>query len=111
MYDRSGNEAEETGKRIYLCADGGVVRSAAGDDSEDFSGETVSPRYDTLQALERLFSVDAMICETNPYGVSGAHTQGSYTVEDYRALPEDQRVEMIRSGDGVYMVHRILYWK
>ena len=42
-----------------------------------FSGETKSPRYDTLMALEQLF--------TEP-------------LEDYYALPEDKRYELI---DGV----------
>lgn len=61
-----------------------------------FSGETTSPRYDTLQALENLFAEQPMVREEQTYQV---HTQGSYTVDDYRALPEDQRVELI---DGYF---------
>lgn len=64
-----------------------------------FSGETVSPRYDTLQALEALFRESPMVQEACSYQVGSKHTQGSYTVEDYRALPEDQRVELI---DGYF---------
>lgn len=64
-----------------------------------FSGETVSPRYDTLQALEELFRDAPKVCEEAVYQVNSQHTQGSYTVEDYRALPEDQRVELI---DGYF---------
>ncbi len=61
-----------------------------------FSGETLSPRYDTLLALEQLFSESSMIQETVAYS---AHGQGSYTIEDYLALPDEQRVELI---DGYF---------
>ena len=61
-----------------------------------FSGETESPRYDTLLALERFFLGQTMVQEEANYQV---HTQGSYTVDDYRALPEEKRVELI---DGVF---------
>lgn len=64
-----------------------------------FSGETASPRYDTLQALERLFTDGSMVHEGSAYHVDTRHHQGSYTIEDYRALPEDQRVELI---DGFF---------
>lgn len=64
-----------------------------------FSGETVSPRYDTLQALEELFRDSPMVREESAYQVNSQHTQGSYTVDDYYALPEDQRVELI---DGYF---------
>lgn len=65
-----------------------------------FSGETVSPRYDTIQALEELFRDSPMVCEESAaYQVNSRHTQGSYTIDDYRALPEEQRVELI---DGYF---------
>ena len=61
-----------------------------------FSGETVSPRYDTLHALEQLFAEPMEVREEVSYQV---RSQGAYTIEDYRALPDDQRVELI---DGVF---------
>ena len=61
-----------------------------------FSGETVSPRYDTLHALEQLFAEPMVVREEVSYQV---RSQGAYTIEDYRALPDDQRVELI---DGVF---------
>ena len=61
-----------------------------------FSGETVSPRYDTLHALEQLFAEPMVVREGVSYQV---RSQGAYTIEDYRALPDDQRVELI---DGVF---------
>lgn len=64
-----------------------------------FSGETMSPRYDTLQALEELFRESPMVREESVYQVNSQHTQGSYTIDDYYALPEDQRVELI---DGYF---------
>lgn len=81
-----------------------------------FTGVTKSPRYETLQALERVLkpvnqagpvelakeaysdSINQpdMIAEAAvPYGQK---RQGEYTLEDYYALPEDQRYELI---DGV----------
>ena len=61
-----------------------------------FSGETVSPRYDTLHAWEQLFAEPMVVREEVSYQV---RSQGAYTIEDYRALPDDQRVELI---DGVF---------
>ena len=61
-----------------------------------FSGETESPRYDTLQALEQLFSEKSTVCEKASYQ---ADRNGSYTLDDYYALPDEQRVELI---DGYF---------
>lgn len=63
-----------------------------------FNGETTSPRYETIQALEAIFKEPSFAPqprarETSPYMTGGR--QGEYTVEDYRALPEEQRVELI----------------
>lgn len=68
-----------------------------------FGGTTTSPRYDTLKALEKIF----LPIERERYyasvvkDTSAAYTvkrQGEYTVEDYYALPDEQRAELI---DGV----------
>ena len=61
-----------------------------------FCGETVSPRYDTLLALENLFQVKPVLREEASYQIE---KQGIYTVEDYRNLPEERRVELI---DGYF---------
>lgn len=69
-----------------------------------FSGVTGTPRYDTLRALENVLGKkertfhDAMVVrESAPY--YAAKKQGEYTLEDYYALPDEQRVELI---DGVF---------
>ena len=80
-----------------------------------FSGTTKTPRHQTLEALEAIlkvkpgynynFDTDAStnvnasrICEAvQPYYIP-KRKQGEYTVEDYRALPDERRVELI---DGV----------
>jgi Uma2 family endonuclease len=68
-------------------------------------GITQSPRYDTLRALEEVFqkgiryeykSQDSVVREGVTY--YGAKRQGEYTIEDYYALPDEPRVELI---DGV----------
>lgn len=66
-----------------------------------FGGETASPRYDTLAALESFFKGEAgaMTIREEAALYSASRRQGEYTVEDYYALPEDQRVELI---DGVF---------
>lgn len=66
-----------------------------------FAGITKHPRYDTLQALEDSFQGGApsdpqSVCES---GVAyQTKKQGEYTLDDYYAMPEDRRVELI---DGV----------
>ncbi len=63
-----------------------------------FNGETKSPRYDTIIALERIFKEKMVVMEsTAEYQV--CKKPGEYTIDDYRALPDDQRVELI---DGYF---------
>ena len=61
-------------------------------------GITKSPRYDTLYALERVLSPYQPMMVRESVAVYGEKRQGEYTVEDYFALPDERRVELI---DGV----------
>ena len=73
-----------------------------------FSGATASPRRETILALEQLLKPQtsyeeaglqpepAVIRESSP---AYAAKKRLYTLEDYLALPDDQRVELI---DGVF---------
>lgn len=68
-----------------------------------FSGITKSPRYDTIRQLEKIFQTAEQNSYPNmlqdagmPYRIG--KRQGEYTMEDYRLIPEDRRVELI---DGV----------
>ena len=70
-------------------------------------GITVSPRYDTLMALEKVLGEDIsgnMVSEESAVygskkGATSHKNPGEYTVEDYYALPDDRRAELI---DGVF---------
>ena len=88
-----------------------------------FSGKTKNPRKATLNALERVLKGDESLYagKAYSYGINGIHPDGhdndgvmmvrerktaygskkdgEYTVEDYFALPEDYRAELI---DGVF---------
>lgn len=65
-------------------------------------GITKAPRYDTLRALEKVFlpsQQSDMVCEPeSAYQFRVEKQQGEYTVEDYFAWPEEERIELI---DGV----------
>lgn len=75
-----------------------------------FSGQTRSPRYSTLQALEKMFRevTGTIVREPSFIYKAGASKgkydgwrgkkQGEFTLEDYYALPDDQQAELI---DGV----------
>ena len=90
-----------------------------------FSGETPSPRYETVQALERVFPGAAGIRSLSGGGPAGSYgnpeddlspqmaaesgseygtsphikKDGEYTIKDWEALPDDRRAELI---DGVF---------
>ncbi len=76
-----------------------------------FSGETEHPRYATLQALERALAGGAVtyreekkvqdvskLREAVIYEPFAGKKQGEYTLDDYYALPDERRAELI---DGV----------
>lgn len=80
-----------------------------------FGGQTKSPRYETLQRLNRYFEYQQHIMRMNSRSAvkseplpqwlrepTAYHVkkkkQGEFTVEDYRNFPDDYRVELI---DGV----------
>ena len=69
-----------------------------------FSGETEHPRYATLQALEKALgdSDDGMALNdsmASAYESVQDKRPGEYTIQDYFAVPEEIRVELI---DGVF---------
>ena len=65
-------------------------------------GITLTPRYETLMALEKVLGSDTTGGQTGllreAQGVYGIKRQGMYDLDDYYALPEDVRAELI---DGV----------
>ena len=60
-----------------------------------FSGVTESPRYDTLQALEKAFKSQEEDRVKEAAAMYRAKNQGEYTMEDYYALPEERMAELI----------------
>lgn len=66
-----------------------------------FSGATKAPRYETLRAIEEVLTdrpASAVRESKVLYGRMIEKEQGDYTVADYYAWPEDERIELI---DGV----------
>ena len=96
----------------FICDRSGVPLGTV---QKIFSGETKSPRYDTIQALEKFFTKERGI---NPgpvydYTPEGERVlvkersiaddynglpRGEYTAADYLRLREDERIELI---DGI----------
>ena len=64
-----------------------------------FNGETKSPRYSTLQALEKVLRPEEPSSYIKETATEYMLSQGQYTLDDYYALPHEQRVELI---DGVF---------
>lgn len=68
------------------------------------TGETRSPRYDTLNALEKILYQDTAV-HSDTVRESAAYAvdyQGRYTLNDYYNLPDDVRAELI-DGMLVFM--------
>lgn len=68
-----------------------------------FSGQTRSPRFDTIMAIEDFLEKDLMPGAVHDsaspeYTADRKKKQGEYTIEDYNRWPEDERIELI---DGV----------
>lgn len=84
-----------------LCMRSGVP---TGTINKILSGETQSPRYDTMKAIETAFKEEEeradFVREASSY-MSGMDDK-VYTLEDYYGFPEDVRVELI-DGKVFYM--------
>lgn len=64
-----------------------------------FSGESEFPGYVALQALEKVLKPEPAEWIAEPAVPYTVKRDGEYTLEDYYALPDDQRVELI---DGTF---------
>lgn len=62
-------------------------------------GITKAPRYDTIHALAKVLQPEYSWRVSEAASVYGGRRQGTYTIEDYFALPDEQRAELI---DGVF---------
>lgn len=74
-----------------------------------FSGETIHPRYQTLKALEKAFreenygypdvydSSEQVMLGDSAFIDYGSHDR-NHSIEDYRKLPEERRVELIEGA-------------
>ena len=59
-----------------------------------FNGTTVSPRYDTVRALERVFKESEDMYVKEPAACYAVRKrQGEFTLDDYYAFPDESRVE------------------
>lgn len=107
---RIKNEREYTNE--YISRISGVPLATV---QKIFAGQTKSPRYDTMQALERVLTDDYF--ELRPSERIGevreevfkyeVKKQGEYTIADIEDLPEDCRVELI---DGhIYIMESPTY--
>lgn len=63
-----------------------------------FSGGTKAPRYDTILALEKVLVSEPRIDYTIYHVIDKEKKAGEYTTDDYYALPDNCRAELI---DGV----------
>lgn len=74
-----------------------------------FQGETKSPRWETIEAIERILlndvatstyaGIEPEVSMVRESALNYGTTSGGYTLEDYYALPDERRVELI---DGVF---------
>ena len=78
------------------------------------NGETKSPRYATLKALNDVLfrdidsGIDGIREAAAAYTVSSDKKQGEYTLDDYYALPDDVRAELI-NGYLIFLEAPALY--
>ena len=66
-------------------------------------GITLTPRYDTIMALESVLGEEQPVAvreSARPYNVK---KQGEYTLEDYYQFPDDVRLELI-DGDLLHVL-------
>ena len=91
--ERTGWTTEELSKRSGV---------PVGTINKILSGETTSPRYDTMEALDKAFRDDMtmMLRESSLYGEND--DKRLYTLDDYYCLPGDIRAELI-DGRFFYM--------
>ncbi len=59
-----------------------------------FEGQTKGIEYHTWKAVEDVF-IDKMMVREGAVAYGAGKKQGTYTIEDYRALPDERRVELI----------------